>query len=75
MENAKMRSFNSKLVLSSLGIVAMLTSPAFAQKRHHFTGANQLAVHRDNQSGVYNEIPSYDSNGGVVGIPNANQRQ
>jgi hypothetical protein len=29
-----MRSFNSKLVLSSLGIVAMLTSPAFAQKRH-----------------------------------------
>jgi hypothetical protein len=74
MENAKMRTFNTKLVLFSLGIVAMLTSPAFAQKRHHVTGANQSAVYRDNQSGVYNEIPSYDSNGGVVGIPNPDQR-
>jgi len=61
-----MRSFNTKLVLSSLGIVAMLTSPAFAQKRHHVTS--------DNQSAVYNEISGYDSNGGVVGIPNPDQR-
>ncbi|MGB8631770.1 MAG: hypothetical protein WCD69_20725 [Xanthobacteraceae bacterium] len=69
-----MKSFNTKLVLFSLGIVAMLTGPAFAQKRHHVTGANQSAVYRDNQSGVYNEIPGYDSNGGVVGIPNRDQR-
>ena len=69
-----MRAFNTKLVLFSLGIVAMLTSPAFAQKRHHVTGADRSGVYRDNQSGVYNEIPSYDSNGGVVGIPNPDQR-
>jgi len=69
-----MKSFNTKLVLSSLGIVAMLTSPAFAQKRHHVTSDNQSAVYRDNQSAVYNEIPGYDSNGGVVGVPNPDQR-
>jgi hypothetical protein len=28
----EMRSFNTKLVLSALGIAAMLTSPAFAQR-------------------------------------------
>ena len=69
-----MKSFNTKLVLSSLGIVAMLTSPAFAQKRHHVTSDTQSAVYRDNHSAVYNEIPGYDSNGGVVGVPNPDQR-
>lgn len=69
-----MKSFNAKLVLCSFGIVAMLASSAFAQKRHHVTSDNQSAVHRDNQSGAYNEIPGYDSNGGVVGIPNPDQR-
>ena len=52
-----MKSLNTKLALSALGIVAMLTSPAFAQKRHHA-----------NQSAIYNMIPGYDESGGVVGI-------
>ena len=54
-----MKSLNTKLALSALGIVAMLTSPAFAQKRHHVTA---------NQSAIYNMIPGYDEGGGVVGI-------
>jgi hypothetical protein len=74
MENAKMKSFNTKLVLFSLGIVAMLASPAFAQKRHHVTGADQSAVYGANQSARYNEIPGYDRDGGVVGVPNPDQR-
>ena len=66
-----MRALNAKRVLSALGIVAMLTTPAFAQKRHHFVRGDQSAVHNAvpgyNESGV---IPGYDENGGVVGIPN-----
>jgi hypothetical protein len=60
-----MKSLNTKLVLSALGIVAMLTSPAFAQKPHH--------VARANQSAVYNMIPGYDQDGRTVGIPNPDQ--
>jgi hypothetical protein len=30
-----MTTLNTRLVLSALGIVAMLTGPAFAQKQHH----------------------------------------
>jgi hypothetical protein len=70
MENAKMKSFNTKLVLFSFGIVAMLASPAFAQKQHQFTGANQSAVYGTSQSGGYNVIPGYGTDGGVVGVPN-----
>jgi hypothetical protein len=61
-----MKSLNTKLVLSALGIVAMLTSPAFAQKRHR---VNYL-----NQSAVSTAIPGYDKDGGVVGIANPDQR-
>jgi hypothetical protein len=32
-----MKTLNPRLVLSALGIVAMLSSPAFAQKSHHQT--------------------------------------
>jgi len=58
-----MKSLNMKLVLSALGIVAMLTSPAFAKK------AQQAAQ----DTGSYNSIPGYDKDGGVVGIPNPDQ--
>jgi hypothetical protein len=72
-----MKSLNTKLVLSAFGIVAMVTSPAFAQKRHHVTPANQSAVHNVIpgyvESGGYNMIPGYDESGGVVGIPNADR--
>ncbi len=81
-----MKSLNTKLVLSALGIVAMFTSPAFAQKQHHVTPANQSAVYNVipgygesggynmipsyGESGGYNMIPGYGESGGVVGIPN-----
>ena len=60
-----MKSLNTKLILSALGIVAMLTSPAFAKKSHQ-------AIHV-NESADYNTIPSYDRDGGVVGIPDPDQ--
>jgi hypothetical protein len=61
----QMKSLNTKLVLSALGIVAMLTSPAFAQKRHHVSYVDQSAVTAP--------IPGYDKDGGVVGIANPDQ--
>ena len=67
-KDAKMKSLNTKLVLSAFGVVAMLTSPAAAQKRHH---ANQSAVYGTTPS--YDEsgaIPGYDQSGGVVELPN-----
>ena len=61
-----MKPLDMKLVLSALGIVAMLTGPAFAKKAHHVTSVA-------NGSGDYNTIPSYDKDGGVVGIPDPDQ--
>jgi hypothetical protein len=58
-----MKSLNTKMVLSALGIVAMLTSPAFAKKPH------QAAP----EAGSYDSIPGYNKDGGVVGIPNPDQ--
>ena len=66
-----MRALNAKRVLSALGIVAMLTSPAFAQKRHHVVRADQSAGY--NAVPGYNEsgaIPGYNESGGVVALPN-----
>ncbi len=60
-----MKSLNTKLVLSALGIVAMLTSPALAQKPHRVVPANQSAV--------YNVIPGYDQDGRTVAIPDPDQ--
>ncbi len=72
----QMKSLNTKLVLSALGVVAMLTSPAFAQKRHHVSYVNQSAVTvpiPGYQSAVTAPIPGYDKDGGVVGIANPDQ--
>ena len=60
-----MKSLNTKLVLSTFAIVAMLTSPAFAKKPQQVT--------HNNGSTVYDAIPGYDREGGVVGIPDPNQ--
>jgi hypothetical protein len=65
----QMKLVNTRLVLSAFGIIAMLTSPAFAQKRHHVIRANQSAVYSTipgDESGV---IPGYDQSGGVVELP------
>jgi hypothetical protein len=71
-----MKSLNTKLVLSALGIVAMLTSPAFAQKRHRVNYLNQSAVSTaiPGYDAVSTAIPGYDKDGGVVGIANPDQR-
>jgi len=69
-----MNLFNTKVLLSSLGIVALLASPAFAQKRPHVTHY---------QSDVSTAVPSYDGSrvvpvynkdGATVAIPNPDQR-
>jgi hypothetical protein len=69
-----MKSLNTKVLLSTFGIVAMLTSPAFAQKRHHVTPANQSAVYNVipgyDESGM---MPGYNGSGAVVEIPNADR--
>jgi len=63
-----MKLLNTKLALSAFGIVAMLTSPAFAQKRHHVIPANHPALYSVVPS--YNMISGYSVSGGVVEIPN-----
>jgi hypothetical protein len=65
MKDTAMKSFNMKLVLSAAGIVAMLTGPAFAKKSHQ--------VSHVSGSAVYNTIPGYNRDGGVVGIPDPDQ--
>jgi hypothetical protein len=83
----QMKSLNTKLVLSAVGMVAMLTSPAFAQTRRHVSYVNQSAVNAPipgyqstgtapipgYQSAVTAPIPGYDKDGGVVGIANPDQ--
>ena len=69
-----MNLLNTKVALSALGIVALLASPAFAQKRQYVTHY---------QSDVSSAIPGYDAarvvpgyskDGAIVAIPNPNQR-
>jgi len=70
-----MNLFNTKVLLSALGIVALLASPAFAQKRQHVTHANQSdvssVVPSYDTSGV---VPGYNRDGAIVAIPNPDQR-
>ena len=70
-----MNLLNTKVVLSALGIVAMLASPALAQKRQHVTHASQS----DTSSAVlgYDSsrvVPGYSKDGATVAIPNPDQR-
>jgi len=71
-----MNLLNTKVVLSALGIVAVLASPAFAQKRQHVTHAYQSDVSSsvvpgDDGSRV---VPGYNKDGATVAIPNPDQR-
>ena len=61
-----MNLLNTKVVLSALGIVAVLASPAAAQKRQHVTHLNQ--------SESSQVIPGYDRNGTTVVIPDPDHR-
>lgn len=69
-----MKLLNTKVVLSALGIVAMVAGPAFAQKRQHVTHANQSdtssVVHGYDAPGV----PGYNRDGETVAIPNPDHR-
>ena len=55
-----MKSIGTKLVLSALGITAMLMSPVLAKKPHQATQGTEM----------YSTISGYDKDGGVVAIPN-----
>jgi hypothetical protein len=46
-----MKSLDTALLLSVLGIVSVLTSPAFAQKPHHVTHVKRAPI--------YNSAPGY----------------
>jgi hypothetical protein len=61
---------NTKLIFSVFGIVAMLTSSAFAKKPQQDTHNVGSAVYG---SPVYGAIPGYDREGGVVEIPDPSQ--
>jgi hypothetical protein len=58
-----MKSISTKVVLSALGISALLMTPALAKKAH--------TVSRD--TGLYSAVSGYDKDGGVVGIPNPDE--
>ena len=70
-----MKLRNTKVVLSALGIVAVLASPAFAEKRQHVTHANQSdvpsVVPGYDASSV---VPGYNKDGATVATPNPDQR-
>jgi hypothetical protein len=70
-----MNLLNTKVVLSAFGIIALLASPASAQKRQHVTHANQsdvsTAVPGYDASSV---VPGYNKDGAIVAIPNPDQR-
>jgi hypothetical protein len=62
-------------VLSALGIVAMLASPALAQKRQHVTHADQSDVSNVVPGyDVSRVVPGYNKDGATVAIPNPDQR-
>ena len=51
-----MNSLNTKLVLSALGIIGMLTSPALAKKPHRQSFQQQDPAPQSGR-GIYNMVP------------------
>jgi hypothetical protein len=63
------------VMFSALGIVAVLASPALAQKRQHVTHVNQSDVSRAIPgSDGSRAIPGYNKDGATVAIPDPGQR-
>jgi hypothetical protein len=60
MENALMKSLNTKLVLSALSIIALLNSPALANKSHRQPSQQQMSSDPAPHSGrgIYNMVPT-----------------
>jgi hypothetical protein len=70
-----MNLLNTKVLLPALGIVAVLASPAFAQKRQHVTHANQSDVPSVVPNYDASRVaPGYNKDGATVAIPNPDQR-
>ena len=70
-----MNLLNTKAVMSALGIVAMLASPALAQKRQHVTHASQSDISRVVPGyDASRVVPGYSQDGTTVAIPNPDQR-
>jgi hypothetical protein len=60
MENALMKSLNTKLVLSALSVIAMLNSPALAKTLHRQPSQQQMTSDPAPRSGreIYNMVPT-----------------
>jgi hypothetical protein len=69
-----MNLFNTKAVLSALGIVALLASPAFAQKRQQVTHYQSDASSPIPGYDAARVVPGYNKDGAIVAIPNPDQR-
>jgi len=70
-----MNLLNRNVVLSALGIVAVLAGPAFAQKRQHVTHANQSDVSSVVPDyDVSRVVPGYSKDDATVAIPDPDQR-
>jgi hypothetical protein len=65
---------NTKVVLSALGIIAVLASPAVAQKRQHVIHADQSDVFSVAPGYDASRVPGYNKDGVTVAIPNPDQR-
>jgi hypothetical protein len=65
-----MKTLNTKVALSALAIVAVLSSPALAKSHHQASQDNSAATYNVAPG---NEIAGYDSEGGVVGVANPDQ--
>jgi hypothetical protein len=63
-----MRVLGTKAAISALALAALLTTPAFAAKRHQVSRDPGFAGYYDATA-----IPGYDSQGNVVGVPNPDQ--
>ena len=69
-----MNLLNTKVALSALGIVALLASPAFAQKRQHVTHYQSDVSGAIPDYDAARVVPGYSKDGATVAIPNPDQR-
>ena len=69
-----MNLLNTKVALSALGIIALLASPAFAQKRQHVTHYQSDVSSAMPGYDAARVVPGYNKDGATVAIPNPDQR-
>ena len=69
-----MNLLSTKAMLSALGIVALIASPAFAQKRQHVTHYQSDVSGAVTGYDGSRVVPGYNKDGAIVAIPNPDQR-